>query len=581
MVGNDSSKASNSLMVGNNSSKAYNPLMVGNDSSKASTAVVNTGMNQKLKRPTDSPLKIRLKQKIQQLQSSRWKLKKTVKRLRLKIPPKVSKSVIQSGAFDAIVNDAKQFLTPLQLALFKSQMLASQRKKRVYRWSVKEKLFGLQFHYKSAVAYRFVSQHLPLLSVSTLRNFVGAAIGRIECGFTAVMFNVLKLRVLSLPLCERQCALVFDEISIKFQFTYDKNLDRIIGYTDDGVIATHALVFMIRGLYSKWKQALAFFFTHNTIASSRLSDLITECIVRVHEIGLFVRCIVCDQGPTNVAAVKILGSTEAVPNFFVDTLDHAAHVIFDVPHLLKYVRNNLMKHDIEVDGSVASFKHIADLYHIDQMYTIRFAPRLTECHIDISRVLKMRVSLASQVLSHSVAAGLHVRVLTKDLPPQAVETAAFVEKMDTLFDILNSRRQRGDKPARWALSKRYEHLEQLLVFKEWVGKWHFLGARSQSQIKCKEGLQMSIMSILSLSCELLDQGFNYVCTARFNQDCIENFFAGLRGKNGWNENPTPAQFFTAFRSAVVLSSLDCCTSGKNCINDDDFVLLKHSDITLP
>jgi len=40
------------------------------------------------------------------------------------------------------------------------------------------------------------------------------------------------------------------------------------------VIATHALVFMIRGLYSKWKRALAFFFTRNTIASSRLSDII-------------------------------------------------------------------------------------------------------------------------------------------------------------------------------------------------------------------------------------------------------------------------------------------------------------------
>lgn len=531
-------------------------------------------------RPPDTPLKMRLKHKLRQLQSKRWKLEKKVKKLKRKLFHKVAESAMPSSAVDVIVNAAKQFLTPLQLALFHSQLLASQRKEKGYRWSVKEKLFGLQVHFKSAAAYRFVAQHLALPSVSTLRRFVGAAIGRIECGFTPVMFNILKLRVIGLPLCERQCALVFDEISLKSQLTYDKNLDHVIGYTNDGMIATHALVFMIRGLCSKWKQAISFFFTRNTIASSKLSELVKECITRVHDIGLFVRCIVCDQGPTNVAAVKNLGSTVASPNFSIDTIGHIVHVVFDVPHLLKNVRNNLMKHDIEIDGSLASWKHIAEFYRIDQMYPIRLAPRLTERHIDVARVSKMRVSLASQVLSHSVAAGLHMRVLTKELPPEAIQTAAFVDKMDILFDILNSRKRWGDRPARWALCKRNDNLEQLLVFKEWVGKWHFVGARAQSQIKCQQGLQMSISSIHSLACELLDQGFSYVCTSRFNQDCLENFFAGLRGKNGWNENPTPAQFLTAFRSAVVLSSLDCCTSGKNCINDDDFVLLRHSDLSL-
>src|SRR6218665_453739 len=69
-----------------------------------------------------------------------------------------------------------------------------------------------------------------------------------------------------------------------------------------------------------------------------------------------------------------------------------------------------MKHDIEVDGSVARRKHIDAFYHIDQMYPIRLAPRLTECqYIDMSRVLEIRVSLlAFQVLSHSVAAVLTV-----------------------------------------------------------------------------------------------------------------------------------------------------------------------------
>lgn len=63
--------------------------------------------------------------------------------------------------------------------------------------------------------------------------------------------------------------------------------------------------------------------------------------------------------------------------------------------------------------------------------------------------------------------------------------------------------------------------------------------------------------IVSLSRALLSgDGYAFVCTSRFNQDCLENFFASLRSKQGWNENPTPVQFMIAFRSAVILSSLD-------------------------
>lgn len=47
------------------------------------------------------------------------------------------------------------------------------------------------------------------------------------------MFKVLKLYVMGLPLCERQCAFVFYETATKSQLTYGKNLDCAIRYTDD------------------------------------------------------------------------------------------------------------------------------------------------------------------------------------------------------------------------------------------------------------------------------------------------------------------------------------------------------------
>lgn len=163
--------------------------------------------------------------------------------------------------------------------------------------------------------------------------------------------------------------------------------------------------------------------THNTVAASKLSELIAEYIDKLCAIGLFVRCIVCDQGATNVAAVKNLGCTSDNASFTRPGLNHVVYVVYDVPHLLKSVRNNFVKHDIKFDNRTASWKHITAFYHLDKASPIRLAPRLTDRHIDVNNQAKMRVCLAAQVLSHSVAAGLQTRVLTKELPDDALHTA--------------------------------------------------------------------------------------------------------------------------------------------------------------
>ena len=114
----------------------------------------------------------------------------------------------------------------------------------------------------------------------------------------------------------------------------------------------------------------------------------------------------------------------------------------------------------------------------------------------------------------------------------------------------------GEKAARCAITANNNISNQLLTFKDWVGHWQFQGVRSMSAIKCLWGLQTTIASIVCLSHELLSEGFRFICTARFNQDCLENFFAGIHSKQGWNKNPNAEQFGFAFRKAIVLSSLD-------------------------
>jgi hypothetical protein len=136
----------------------------------------------------------------------------------------------------------------------------------------------------------------------------------------------------------------------------------------------------------------------------------------------------------------------------------------------------------------------------------------------------------------------------------------------------NKQKRNTRQPAR--------HITKLAVLMKWISSWQFEGVHAQTTIRSHWGLQTSIRSIMSLSAELLEEGFEFVCTSRFNQDCLDNFFAVVRSKNGWHENPNVVQFMSAFRDAIVLSSIDAQSGGKNCIDDEDFVLISHSDILL-
>ena len=52
-----------------------------------------------------------------------------------------------------------------------------------------------------------------------------------------------------------------------------------------------------------------------------------------------------------------------------------------------------------------SWKHLEDFYLQDKRNVIRMAPKLTERHIHLPPFTNMSVKLATQVFSHSVAAG--------------------------------------------------------------------------------------------------------------------------------------------------------------------------------
>lgn len=85
-----------------------------------------------------------------------------------------------------------------------------------------------------------------------------------EPGFSDSIFMALKMKFQHKSNTDRYCVLCVDEMAIRRALEYDQRRDLVDGFDDDGVLrspkpGTEALVFMVRGLVSHWKQPLCYF----------------------------------------------------------------------------------------------------------------------------------------------------------------------------------------------------------------------------------------------------------------------------------------------------------------------------------
>ncbi|GFO29492.1 transposable element p transposase [Plakobranchus ocellatus] len=209
---------------------------------------------------------------------------------------------------------------------------------------------------------------------------------------------------------KKLCTLVFDEMAIKEAVCYYPKHDVVRGFEDyahlgrSRYIANLACVFMARGLTANWKQPFGFEFSSGTVKDVLLKQLILIAITKLEQIGLCVKAVICDQGSNNVAVTKSLGVSSSTPYFMHNGTQY--FVIYDPPHLIKSIRNNLHKSGLKCGISEVSWKYVEGFYAHDCKLPVRMAPKLTDKHIKLPPLAALRVKLATQVMSHSVAAGI-------------------------------------------------------------------------------------------------------------------------------------------------------------------------------
>jgi hypothetical protein len=168
--------------------------------------------------------------------------------------------------------------------------------------------------------------------------------------------------------------------------------------------------------------------------------MLLDCLDKCVAAGAIVKAIISDQGPNFQQLVNRLGISVEAP-FFMHN-EQKYFYIFDPPHLLKSTRNNLFKYPFHFsENKIAKWDVIKEFYIEDKKQSFRQCPKLEDKHIYLPMFTKMKVKLAAQIFSHSLAVGLdtHCRLSNKKIDKTAYkDTAEFVENFNNIFDLVNS-----------------------------------------------------------------------------------------------------------------------------------------------
>lgn len=301
-----------------------------------------------------------------------------------------------------------------------SQVKQQRKHKKGRRFTVDDKIFALSLYKQSPRGYRYLQKVFALPSKSTINKVL--ALVPMETGINTTIFKCLEDSVKSMAKETKVCVLMFDEIFLDAGLTYSSIQDRLIGFHDLGesrkqTFANHAMVYMVKGVFKSWKQPVCYYLTDGGLKATDLASEIIKVISKCQEIGLKVVATVCDQLSVNSSAIKILkqktdesfirkGEENRLMGFLVN--DQEIVPLFDSPHLLKGIRNNLLEHDAifcwKNGQQKASWTDVVNLYVLDESeLDLKMCHKLTDVHVYKDKMKKMKVNVAAQVFSQNVS----------------------------------------------------------------------------------------------------------------------------------------------------------------------------------
>jgi hypothetical protein len=478
-------------------------------------------------------------------------------------------------------------MSPVAVQLFENEKFNCSKPAKGRRYTDSIRNLSVNPSFYSQAGYEKLRTIFTLPSLTSIKNHlakVGCASGILKNALAEIQHKISEGHL-------AEATLSLDGTAIKKGIHWDSKLKKYFGFDEfpsvqtagsdkkNGSVATEALVYYLVSIDGRWKTPVASYFTKH-VDSNSLAKLTTEILVECANFGVKVTSIVFDGLPTNIQMTTHLGANLKLPEVTTTTkrrqksrvttkndltkpfspyfkhpsTNETVYVMLDACHMLKLARGLLaMPQGVLLPGFriPAKWNYIKELFEFQNKTGFRLGNRLTRNHAYFQRH-KMKVALAAQVLSQSVADALrHLRVKLKVprviininscnfrpciVTDQILEmfqkfasseaTEEYFCRFNKLFDILNSWNinAKGDKEPlnKTNLEEKKKDLKDLTKFLKQLKLPNGRLVSVSKRKTCVIGFLATIKSTIMLSSELLnksDEPLDYIATRHMQQD---------------------------------------------------------------
>jgi len=199
---------------------------------------------------------------------------------------------------------------------------------------------------------------------------------------------------------EKHAVLIIDDMSIKSGLQYNHSIASVVGrftmnlssgFDSSQEKATHALVFKLCGISSKWKQTIGYEFTANSFCSQQIVQTIIAIIKKANDIQLKIKVIISDMGPQNRSWWKnmniVINKYSKMNNYILHpcTNEEKVFIMPDSVHIFKNVAcsliaenkfylNETLVRKYNLPHNEISIVPIREIYNLDKNDTLKLSP---------------------------------------------------------------------------------------------------------------------------------------------------------------------------------------------------------------
>lgn len=202
---------------------------------------------------------------------------------------------------------------------------------------------------------------------------------------------------------------------VKEKLQHNKQRDCFVGQVGIGqveqngdlVLASSLLCFVISGLATTYRIPIAYYiyFTKG-LTGPQLHKLLIFVMQKVEACGFRIVRLVTDNHKVNANCMKLLVN-DLLTYRIENTCDRSRllFISFDACHVLKNVRSQFLSRDLGPNGEISA-SHGKDLYELQKGLSVKPVRYLSRKHVYPSKIEKMSVTKAAQLMSPSVTVAL-------------------------------------------------------------------------------------------------------------------------------------------------------------------------------